>query len=193
MYDLTPNPSPERRGGLVLEIFRLLSPLPLGEGPGVRCKNKYLMKNTYQILYVVSVVLLLVVLLGGTITKPIFNNFSARTLETAGIKKASIDSLDSKYDEIMFTVTKVELQIEKLKNLFSDKEIDENKFQKQKHELFTRNIYNPLNELAIIFFRIGFFFISIILLLAAVIAQLIYRSFDLRMRVNVLEKRLNDL
>lgn len=150
------------------------------------------MKNTYQILYGVSALLFLTVLLGGSLTKPVFNNFSARTLETAGIKKASIDSIDSKYDDIMYTVTKVELQIEKLKNLFSDKEIDESKFQKQKHELFSRNIYSPLNELVIVFYRIGFFFVSIIILLSGVIAQLAYRSINLRMRVGMLEKRLNE-
>ena len=151
------------------------------------------MKNTYQILYGVSALLLLTVLLGGSLTKPVFNNFSARTLETAGIKKASVDSIDSKYDDIMFTVTKVELQIEKLKNLFTDKGIDESKFQKQKHELFSRNIYSPLNELVIVFYRIGFFFVSIIILLAGVIAQLAYRSVNLRMRVGILEKKLNDM
>jgi hypothetical protein len=136
--------------------------------------------------------LLFTVLLGGSLTKPVFSNFSSKSLETAGIKKAAIDSIDSRYDDIMFTVTKVELQIEKLKNLFSDKEIDESKFQKQKHELFSRNIYSPLNELVIVFYRIGFFFVSIIILLSGVIAQLAYRSLNLRMRVGMLEKRLND-
>jgi len=40
MNDLTPIPSPERRGGNILEISGLLSPLPPGEGLGVRAKTR---------------------------------------------------------------------------------------------------------------------------------------------------------
>ena len=148
------------------------------------------MKNLYQVLYGVSGLLFLIVLLGGSITKPIFNNFSTRTIETAGVKKASLDSLDSRLDDMLFGLKKIQLQIDKLKNIFSDKEIDESKYQRVQNEVFTRNIYNPLNELAIVFYRIGFFFISIILLLTAVIFQLTYRSQDLRRRVKTLESKL---
>jgi len=42
MNDLTPNPSPERSGGNILEISGLLSPLPTGEGLGGEGKNKIL-------------------------------------------------------------------------------------------------------------------------------------------------------
>ncbi len=148
------------------------------------------MKNLYQVLYGVAGLLFLIVLLGGSVTKPIFNNFSTTTIETAGVKKASLDSLDSRLDDMLFGLKKIQLQIDKLKNIFSDKEIDESKYQRVQNEVFTRNIYNPLNELAIVFYRIGFFFISVILLLTAVICQLIYRSHDLRRRVQVLEGKL---
>lgn len=150
------------------------------------------MKAAYQILYGMSAILLLMVLLGGSVTKPVFDNFSTRTLETAGVKKASIDSIDSKIDNALYMVNKVQLQIEKLKNIFSDKEIDESKYQKVKNEMFARNIYNPMNELLIVFYRIGFFFISIILFLSAVIFHLAYRSTDLRRRVTNLEKLFAD-
>jgi hypothetical protein len=88
---------------------------------------------------------------------------------------------------MLFGLKKIQLQIDKLKNIFSDKDIDESKYQRVKNEVFARNIYNPINELAIVFYRIGFFFISIILLLSAVIFQLIFRSQDLRRRVEKLE------
>ncbi len=148
------------------------------------------MKNLYQVLYGVAGLLFLIVILGGTVTKPIFNNFSTRTIETAGVKKVSLDSIDSKVDDMLFGLKKIQLQIDKLKNIFSDKEIDESKYQRVKNEVFTRNIYNPINELAIVFYRIGFFFISIIFLLTVVIFQLIYRSQDLRRRVEKLENKL---
>ena len=148
------------------------------------------MKNLYQLLYGVAALLLLTVIFGGSLTKPVFNNYSVRTLETAGVKKASMDSIDSRIDDMLFSVKKVQLQIEKIKNIFSSDEIDESKYQRTKSEVFVKNIYNPLNELLIVFYRIGFFFVSIIFLLSAVIFQLIYRSRDLRRRVEKLERML---
>ncbi len=145
------------------------------------------MKNFYQILYGVAGLLFLLVILGGSLTKPVFNNYSVRTMETAGVKKVSIDSIDSRIDDMLYNVKKVQLQIEKIKNIFSSDQIDETKYQRTKNEVFVKNIYNPLNELIIVFYRIGFFFISIIFLLAGVISQLIYRSKDLRSRVERLE------
>ena len=148
------------------------------------------MKNFYQILYGVSGLLLMIVILGGSITKPVFSNYSVRTLETAGVKKASMDSIDSRIDDMLYNVKKVQLQIEKIKNIFSSDQIDESKYQKTKSEVFVKNIYNPLNELLIVFYRIGFFFISLILFLTAVIFQLVYRSVELRRRIEKLETLL---
>lgn len=145
------------------------------------------MKNLYQILYGVSGLLFLIVILGGSLTKPVFNNYSVKTLESAGVKKASMDSIDSRIDDMLYNVKKVQLQIEKIKNIFSSDQIDESKYQRTKSEVVAKNIYNPLNELVIVFYRIGFFFTSIILLLTAVIIQLVYRSKDLRRRVENLE------
>lgn len=148
------------------------------------------MKHFYQILYGVSGLLLMIVILGGSITKPVFNNYSVRTLETAGVKKASMDSIDSRIDDMLYNVKKVQLQIEKIKNIFSSDQIDESKYQKTKSEVFVKNIYNPLNELLIVFYRTGFFFISLILFLTAVIFQLVNRSVDLRRRIEKLETLL---
>lgn len=145
------------------------------------------MKSAYQVLYGMSILLLLIVLLGGTVTKPAFSNFSTRTLETAGVQKSAIDSVDSRIDNIIYTVNRIQLQIEKLKNIFSDKEIDESKYQKTRNEIFARSIYNPMNELLIVFYRVSFFFISVILFMTGVIFHLAYRSTDLRRRISKLE------
>lgn len=138
-------------------------------------------------MYGTAALLLLVVILGGSVTKPVFNNYSVKTLESAGVKKASIDSLDSRIDDMLFAVKKVQMQIDKLKNIFSDKEIDESNYQRVKNEVFVKNIYSPLIELVIVFYRIGFFFLSIIIFLAAIIFHLAYRSKDLRRRIEKLE------
>ena len=149
------------------------------------------MKNFYQILYGVAGLLLILVILGGSVTKPVFNNYSVKTLESAWVKRASMDSIDSRIDDMHYNVKKVQLQIEKIKNIFSSDQIDESKYQRTKSEVFVKNIYSPLNELLIVFYRIGFFFISLIFLLTAVIFQLIYRSRDLRRRVENLENKLS--
>ncbi len=148
------------------------------------------MKNFYQILYGVSGLLFLVVILGGSVTKPIFNNYSVKTLETAGVKRSSMDSIDSRIDDMLYGVKKIQLQIDKLKNIFSDSQIDEAKYQRVKNEVFVKNIYSPLNELVIVFYRIGFFFLSIITLLIAVIVHLSYRNNDMRRRIEKLESAM---
>ena len=149
------------------------------------------MKNTYQVMYGTSILVFLIVILGGTITRPIFSSFSIRTLETAGVKKASFDSLDSRIDEMLFTVNKVQLQIEKFKKLFSEKEIDESKYQMQKNELFSRTFYAPVNEMLIYFYRAFFSSVSVFLILLGIIFQLIYRGTELRKRVTALERKLD--
>ncbi|HEY3251462.1 MAG TPA: hypothetical protein VGK25_10135 [Ignavibacteria bacterium] len=151
------------------------------------------MKNTYQFLYTSSAVIFIIVLLGGSITKPIFNSFASRSLETLGIKKFSVDSLDNKIDDILYTINKLNFQIERLKNLFSDEKADVSKLTKEKNEILLRNIYNPINEILITIYRLIFLLVSIILLFAAVITQLIYRGTDLRRRVEFLERRVKDL
>src|SRR5262245_27218550 len=137
------------------------------------------MKTAYQVLYGISIVLFIMVLLGGSLTKGVFNNFSVRTLDAAGIKKASIDSIDSRIDEVIFAVNKIQLQNDKLRNIFSDTEVDESKYQRQQNEMIARNIYRPINEVMILSYRIGLFFVSVIIFMAALIAHIAYRNIDL--------------
>jgi hypothetical protein len=54
--------------------------------------------------------------------------------------------------------------------------------------MIKRNIYNPINEVIIVSYRLGLFFMSVILFLSALIAHLAIRSFDLRRRVTRLEE-----
>jgi hypothetical protein len=146
------------------------------------------MKTSYQVLYGISIVLFIMVLLGGSLTKGVFESFSTRTLEAAGIKKAAVDSIDSRIDDIFYTVNKIQLQIDKLRNLFSDQQIDESKYQRQQNQMIAKNIYRPMHEVMIIAYRVGLFFISVILFMAGLIAHIAYRGIDLRRRVRKLEE-----
>src|SRR4030095_490396 len=151
------------------------------------------MKNTYQFLYIASGLVFILVLLGGSVTRPVFNSFSSRSLQSIGIQRYAVDSLDNKIDEMLYTVNKVTYQVERLKNFFSAEKTDEQIVKKEKNEMLLRNIYNPINQVLITVYRMSFLIISIILLFAAVITQLIYRGINLRRRVEFLEQRIGDL
>ncbi|MBE2226172.1 MAG: hypothetical protein IAE93_02475 [Ignavibacteria bacterium] len=49
MNDLTPNPSPERRGEILLNTLGYLSPLPLGEGLGGEGNKQKFSEKQYSI------------------------------------------------------------------------------------------------------------------------------------------------
>jgi membrane-bound ClpP family serine protease len=145
------------------------------------------MKNTYIALYITASVIFLTALLGGSLTNFIFTGLSSKTLNAAGIKKDVVDSLDSRIDEIFYKMKRVELQIEKFKNIFNDKQIDESKYGKEQNEIFAKSIYNPMVILLNYIFRLTFLLISFIVLLTAFIFYIAYRNYDLRRRIRNLE------
>ncbi len=151
------------------------------------------MKNAYKSLYIASAIIFLIVILGGSVTKPVFNGFSESSLNTIGIKKSSVDSVDNSIDEMLYKVNRVNLKIEKLKNLFSDEKIDEEKYNKVKNGIIFRNVYTPVVEVLNTTYRIVFFIISVVVLFSAVILHLIFRNTDLKRRIAVLEEKVNQL
>ena len=119
--------------------------------------------------------------------KNIFTSYSEKTLEYSGLRKNSIQSIDNKIDDLIYKSKQIELKIEKIKNLFSSEEIDESKYQRENSALIQRSVYDPLVNLVNNIFRASLIFVSIIVLLFAVIVHIIYRSIDLRKRVRKLE------
>jgi len=146
------------------------------------------MKNVYIILYSLSIVILLAVLLGGSLTKPFFVSISERTLESTGFKKSYLQSVDDRLDELVYKSKQIELQIEKLKKFFSSEKVDESKYQKDKSAMLEKTFYDPLIGMFSFVYRLIFVFISLIVLLFAVIFHIAYRGFDLRQRVRRLEE-----
>src|SRR5436853_5870001 len=100
-----------------------------------------IMKDLHKALYIFGIVLFLMMLRGGSHTKLVFKNMAERNLDHTIIRKSSIDSLDDRIDETLYKVTKIQLQIDKIKNIFSSDNIDESKYQKEKHVVFQNNIY----------------------------------------------------
>lgn len=148
------------------------------------------MKIVYNIFYSLAVIVLLIAVLGGSTTKSLFDALSIETLEFSGIKREYVDSADDKIDDIFYSAKRVELQIEKLKNLFSQDDIDESKYKRIKNYFVYETFYKPLIEMLNYVYRIFFSIGAVFMLLFGVISHLIYKSFDLRRRVRKLEDLL---
>ena len=146
------------------------------------------MKTIYIFLYILSGTLFLMALLGSSLSKPIFDSISERTIELSGFKKSYLQTVDDKIDDLVYKSKQIELQIEKLKNFFSSEKIDESKYQREDSNMLERSFYDPLIIMFNYIYRTGFIFISLIILCFAVIFHLAYRSFDLRKRVRRLEE-----
>ncbi len=146
------------------------------------------MKIFYVILYCLSGIIFLTAILGSSLTEPMFNKISERTMETAGFKKSYFQSADDKIDDLVYKSKQIELQIEKIKNFFSSDKIDESKYSREKTSLLEKTFYNPLIGMFNAVFRTGFIFISILMLSFAVIFHLVYRGSELRKRVRKLEE-----
>lgn len=148
------------------------------------------MKTTYIILYWLSGLIFLIAILGSSLTKYVFNSISEETLEFSGVNKSYFQSVDGKIDELVYKTKQVELQIEKVKKIFSSEKIDESKYQKEESAMLEKSIYNPLIKVFNYLYRIGFILISFIVLSFAVVFHLGYRSIDLRRRVVRLEQKV---
>ena len=146
------------------------------------------MKIAYIFLYSVSGLIFLTAFLGNSLTGPVFDSLSEKTLELSGFRKSYIESVDDKLDELVYKSKQIELQIEKIKKFFSSEKVDENLYKKEKSALLEKTFYDPLIILFNYVFRIGFLFLSLFFLFFALIIHLAYRSGDLRKRVRHLER-----
>ena len=151
------------------------------------------MKDFHKALYIFSIVLFVTVLLGGSLTKPIFKSVAERNLDRTMIRKSSIDSLDDRIDETLYKVTKIQLQIDKIKNIFSGDDLDESKYQKEKHLVFQNNIYNPLLEVLIFFYRGILLVISILTFMGAVIVHMKSNTGAIKIKLKNLEEKIAHL
>ncbi len=146
------------------------------------------MKIAYIFLYWLSIILFFIAVLGNSLTKPLFDSISEKTLGYSGFNKSYLESADDKIDELIYQSKQIELQIEKIKKFFSTDKPDENKYQKEKGQMLEKTFYNPLVTIFNYIYRIGFILIAFITLSFAVIFHLGYRSFELRRRVRRLEE-----
>ncbi len=146
------------------------------------------MEITYKIFYFLSGIVFLISVLGSTLFKPMFDSISESTMEFSGMKKSYFQSADDKIDDLIYKSKQIEFQIEKLKKFFSNDKVDESKYQKENSRMVEKTFYAPLISMLGYVYRIGFFFLSLIILLFAIIFHLVYKSMRLRSRVRKLEE-----
>ncbi|MBK9331377.1 MAG: hypothetical protein IPM96_02980 [Ignavibacteria bacterium] len=145
------------------------------------------MKNMYIAFYVLSLLIFIFTLLGGSLTRPVFESLSEKTIEKTGFKKSYVQSFDNRIDELIFKSKQIELQIEKIKNFFSSDKIDESKYSKEESKMLENSVYIPLQNMFIMIYRFLTVILSVFILFTAVIIQLFSRGFELRKRVSRLE------
>ncbi|HRJ99898.1 MAG TPA: hypothetical protein PL089_09835 [Ignavibacteria bacterium] len=148
------------------------------------------MKNTYIALYVLSFLIFIFTLSGGSLTRPVFESLSEKTIEKTGFKKSYVQSFDSRIDDMIFKSKQIELQIEKIKNFFSSDKIDESKYSKEESKMLENSVYVPLKNMLIMVYRFLTVVLSVFILFTAVIIQLFSRGIELRKRVARLEAAL---
>jgi len=148
------------------------------------------MKFLYTGFYLLSLAVFILALLGGNISRPLFETLSEKTIEKTGFRKAYIQSVDDKIDDLIYKSKQIELQIDKIRNFFSSDKIDESKYAKEESKMLENAVYTPVLNMFILMYRISLGILSIMILCFAVIFQLIYKSLDLRKRVRRLEEAM---
>lgn len=148
------------------------------------------MKILYTGFYLLSLTVFILSLLGGNISRPLFESLSEKTIEKTGFRKAYVQSVDNKIDDLIYKSRQIELQIDKIRNFFSTDKIDESKYEKEESRMLENAVYAPVLNMFILMYRISFGILSIMILCFAVIFQLIYKSLDLRKRVRRLEETI---
>ena len=111
-------------------------------------------------------------------------------IEKTGFRKAYVQSVDNKIDDLIYKSKQIELQIDKIRNFFSTDKIDETKYGREESRMLENAVYTPVLNMFILMYRISFGILSIMILCFAVIFQLIYKSLDLRKRVRRLEEAI---
>lgn len=139
-------------------------------------------------LYAVFLFSFLISLFGRSRTNSFLGSTAEKTLEKTGFSKRSIDTLDNKIDESIYTLDTYAYQISKIRNFFSDEELTPPK--KIKHEYIAGSLYYPVLSTVIFTLRIILFGASLVFLLTAIIFHLLYKLSSINTRLKILETKI---
>lgn len=148
------------------------------------------MKIIIYSMYMISVSFLLVSILGGSFTKTIVEGYTVKTMQSVGIDKAKIDTLDSEIDKSIYNMNLVMYRIEKFKNIISFSEDNSKPIEFKKYYYLNDSVYEPLKAAIAYLLRGIMLTAGIFLLLLTGIIHSVSSYFSLRKRVRLLEEKI---
>jgi hypothetical protein len=148
------------------------------------------MKIIIYSMYMIAVSLLLVSLLGGSITKTIVEGISMKTMQAIGIDKSKIDTLDSEIDKSIYNMNLIMYKIEKFKNIISFSDEYSKPLEFKKYFYLNNTVYEPLKTTITFFLRVVMSVAGIFLLMLTAIIHTVSSYFNLRKRVRLLEEKI---
>ena len=148
------------------------------------------MKILINLFYLISVFLIAISLFGSTISEPIVEMFSSEVVQSVGIDKAKIDSLDAQIDISFYNMNLLMYRLERLKNFLTFGDDEQKPMEFKKHNYISVIVYEPIIAAVSYIIRGIMLILGILILLMTVIIHTITSYFSLRKRVNILEERV---
>lgn len=148
------------------------------------------MKTLIYSFYLVSVFMIVVSLLGGSLTKPLVEGYSMKTIQTIGIDKAKIDTMDVLIDNSIYNMNLMMYKIEKLKNTLTLQDDNTKPLEFQHYKYLYNAVYIPIISAVSFLLRIIIGFSGTFIFMVTALVHSISSYFSLRRRVTILEKKL---
>lgn len=151
------------------------------------------MKTIIYSFYLVAVFMIGVAVFGGSLSKPLIEGYSMKTIQTIGIDKAKIDTMDVLIDNSIYNMNLMMYKIEKLKNTLTLQEDNSKPLEFQHYKYLYNAVYMPILFAVSFMLRIIIGFTGIFILMVTALVHSISSYFSLRRRVSVLEQKLGIL
>ena len=148
------------------------------------------MKIIIYMFYAASVLLIGAALFGGTLSEPLVEMFSNEVVQSVGIDKSKIDSLDAQIDASFYNMNLFMYRLERLKNFitFGNEELKPIEFKR--YGYISDIVYEPILTAVSYVIRGIMLFIGIVVLLITAIIHTVTSYINLRKRVKILEEKV---
>ncbi len=151
------------------------------------------MKTIIYSFYLVAVFMIGVAVFGGSLSKPLIEGYSMKTIQTIGIDKAKIDTMDVLIDNSIYNMNLMMYKIDKLKNTLTLQEDNSKPLEFQHYKYLYNAVYMPILSAISFILRIIIGFTGIFILMLTALIHSISSYFDLRRRVFNLEQKISTL
>ncbi len=147
------------------------------------------MKIIIYMFYFVSVIMIGIALFGGTLSEPLVENFSNEVIQSIGIDKSKIDSLDAQIDASFYNMNLFMYRLERLKNFITFGDDEQKPIEFKRHAYISDIVYEPVLTAVTYVIRGIMLFIGIVVLLITALIHTVTSYISLRKRVKILEEK----